>query len=67
MTSSQSPTLSQSETDQELGTSVNNNNTSTNHGRRERQIPTSTSKTNLYIRGLDENTTDNDLFEMCKK
>jgi len=63
MTSSQSPTLSQSETDQEL--SINNN--STYHGRRERQIPTSTSKTNLYIRGLDENTTDTDLYEMCKK
>lgn len=26
-----------------------------------------TSKTNIYIRGLDENTTDNDLQEMCQK
>lgn len=28
---------------------------------------TFTSKTNLYIRGLNENTTDKDLYEMCKK
>jgi hypothetical protein len=26
-----------------------------------------TSKTNIYIRGLDENTTDKDLYEMCQK
>jgi RNA recognition motif-containing protein len=26
-----------------------------------------TSKTNLYIRGLSPDTTDNDLHEMCKK
>lgn len=26
-----------------------------------------TSKTNIYIKGLDENTTDKDLFEMCQK
>lgn len=35
--------------------------------KREKLIPTSTSKTNLYIRGLSENTTDEDLYEMCKK
>jgi len=26
-----------------------------------------TSKTNLYIRGLNEDTTDKDLYDMCKK
>ena len=26
-----------------------------------------TSKTNIYIKGLDENTTDKDLYEMCQK
>lgn len=35
--------------------------------KREKLIPTSTSKTNLYIRGLAENTTDNDLYKMCQK
>ncbi|RNA27989.1 RNA-binding single-stranded-interacting 3 [Brachionus plicatilis] len=35
--------------------------------KREKLIPTSMSKTNLYIRGLAENTTDDDLYEMCKK
>ena len=29
--------------------------------------PSSTSKTNIYIRGLDEDTTDKDLFDMCQK
>lgn len=29
--------------------------------------PTSMSKTNIYIRGLDENTTDMDLHDMCEK
>jgi RNA recognition motif-containing protein len=33
----------------------------------EKFCPFSISKTNLYIRGLDENTTDDDLYEMCKK
>jgi RNA recognition motif-containing protein len=35
--------------------------------KKDKVIPTSTSKTNLYIRGLDENTTDKDLYELCKK
>ena len=56
--------------------SLNNPNTKANFQysksdyyitKREKLIPTSTSKTNLYIRGLAENTTDDDLFEMCKK
>lgn len=35
--------------------------------KKEKLIPTSTSKTNLYIRGLNENTTDKDLHDMCQK
>ena len=30
-------------------------------------ISNSISKTNVYIKGLNENITDNDLFEMCSK
>ena len=30
-------------------------------------ISSSISKTNVYIKGLNENITDNDLFEMCSK
>lgn len=29
--------------------------------------PSTTSKTNIYIKGLDEDTTDNDLHDMCQK
>jgi RNA recognition motif-containing protein len=35
--------------------------------RKDKLIATSTSNTNLYIRGLDENTTDKDLYDMCEK
>lgn len=35
--------------------------------KREKLIPTSTSKTNLYIRGLTESTTDQDLHDLCQK
>lgn len=35
--------------------------------KRDRQIATSTSKTNLYIKGLKEETTDKDLYDMCAK
>lgn len=36
-------------------------------GKRDRQVATSTSKTNLYIKGLQEETTDKDLFDMCER
>lgn len=35
--------------------------------KREKCVQTSISKTNLYIRGLEERTTDQDLFELCKR
>ena len=35
--------------------------------RKEKLFSSFTSKTNLYIRGLNEDTTDKDLYEMCKK
>ena len=30
-------------------------------------VLTSISKTNLYLRGLNENTTDNDLLDLCQR
>ena len=35
--------------------------------KRNRVVATSISKTNIYIRGLDENTSDQDLYDMCEK
>ena len=40
----------------------NNNNSLMNDSNQQH-----TSKTNLYIKGLSEETTDNDLHEMCKR
>jgi hypothetical protein len=41
--------------------------TSTPYVKKEKVVITSISKTNLYIRGLDERTTDQDLYSMCQK
>ena len=41
--------------------SVKQSKEKTNH------ISSSISKTNVYIKGLNENITDNNLFEMCSK
>jgi RNA recognition motif-containing protein len=35
--------------------------------KKEKLYSSFTSKTNLYIRGLNEDTTDKDLYDMCKK
>lgn len=35
--------------------------------KKERLVATSTSKTNLYIKGLGEDTTDKDLFDLCER
>lgn len=35
--------------------------------KKERIIATSTSKTNLYIRGLGKDTNDKDLHDLCEK
>ena len=41
---------------------------SVNQSKQEKtNISNSISKTNVYIKGLNENITDNDLFEMCSK
>ncbi len=58
-------------TNEYLNENNGNLNSRTGNGngtrKKEKFCAISTSKTNLYIRGLDENITDNDLFEMCKK
>lgn len=69
----QMPSASTSATQSEVDTSEFTNNTfsgsNTNHTshRKEKLFSSFTSKTNLYIRGLNEDTTDKDLYEMCKK
>lgn len=44
-----------------------NNNEYYYINRKDKIIATSTSKTNLYIRGLEEDTTDKDLYDLCEK
>lgn len=64
--SSSSNTGSQSGT---LSTSLSNTNTNTtmgpNNGTTQNQQGEQLSKTNLYIRGLQQGTTDKDLVNMC--
>uniref|UniRef100_A0A1B0C762 RRM domain-containing protein n=1 Tax=Glossina palpalis gambiensis TaxID=67801 RepID=A0A1B0C762_9MUSC len=64
--SSSSNTGSQSGT---LSTSLSNTNTNTtmgpNNGTTQNQQGEQLSKTNLYIRGLQQGTTDKDLVTMC--
>lgn len=64
--SSSSNTGSQSGT---LSTSLSNTNTNTtmgpNNGTTQNQQGEQLSKTNLYIRGLNQGTTDKDLVTMC--
>ncbi|XP_054287136.1 protein alan shepard isoform X3 [Macrosteles quadrilineatus] len=59
--SSSSNTGSQSGT---ISTSLSNSNNTSGH-QQDRDQPQQLSKTNLYIRGLTQNTTDKDLVNMC--
>jgi len=67
------PSLSPSDSISEDNGDYTNNNTdllnskAKTNKKKEKICNISISKTNLYIRGLDETTTDDDLFEMCKK
>jgi RNA recognition motif-containing protein len=67
------PSASTSATQSEVDTSEFTNNNSSNNTipnqshRKEKLFSSFTSKTNLYIRGLNEDTSDKDLYEMCKK
>ena len=63
--SSSSNTGSQSGT---LSTSLSNTNTNTTMGPNGTpQVTETLSKTNLYIRGLQQQTTDKDLVNMCQQ